>query len=190
MTDETEQWVKRTQGEGLSDKQITDQLKSQGYSDKKIANLLKSTEEDTHKKIKGKEILKLNKKLQIYQKIIIGWLIAYLALRLIVGLLFTSAVGSESSGFLVGFWIVYFFAFVLPGTIILIGLLRIKVWAYFLYMVALFFSAIPNNVTTESTSHMILIIIMSLGSLAVLILTAILYRKLFPSLKSFKRYKG
>jgi len=189
MTDEIKKWLEEVEKAGLNNQQISEQLKSRGYTNEQINNLLNKDEKNSPSQLRGKEKLNSDNKLKTYQKIIIGWLGAYLLLRLITGILLTTSIDGASSGFIGGFWVVYFLFFVLPGTILLVGLLRVKVWAYFLYLVALFFTIIPTNFP-EETSAFIISIISSIGSLIIFILTIKLYNKLFPSRKSFKRYKS
>jgi len=185
MSEDINKWLKDVRDAGFTNVQIKEQLKARGYSDEQIVSMLNHDIEGVQKKFRGKDILDSDKKLQLYQKIITGWLGVYLLLRLIIGILVTSG---ASSSFVIVFWTVYGLFFVLPGVIIFIGLMKVKVWAYFLYMVALFSTIIPNNIPDE-TVPFIIVIFSSIGSLIIFILTIILYNKLFPSRKSFKNYK-
>jgi len=179
-------WLAEVRVAGLSNKQITEQLKTRGYTDGQISNLLNPKVVDmevNETKLRGKELLNSDKKLKLFQKIILSWLGVYLLLKLIIGVIFTISVNPD---YIMGFLVVYGLLFVLPSIIILIGLIRVKIWAYFLYMVALFFTILPTGLPKE-TVPIILTMVQLIGSLVIFVLTIKLYNKLFPSRKLFQR---
>lgn len=133
--------------------------------------------------LRGVDRLKTDKRAQLYQKIVIGWLVLYLALRLINLIWFSSAYtnAGASTSFIAGIWILVFILLI-PAIIVLIGIFKVKVWAYWLYIVALFFSLSPSG-NIEGTANAIIYGVGILGSLIVLVITIMLYYRIFPSKK-------
>jgi uncharacterized membrane protein len=133
-------------------------------------------------KLSASEILNNNPKYKTYQKIIVGWLIAYLGLRVLLALLLI-LIASKSGAALATFTIFLNLIFILPGIIVLIGLRKVKAWAYWLYLIGLFFS-FGSFGNAKNNTELIIGSILSAGSLIIFILTIILYRNIFPSKKS------
>lgn len=163
---------------GYSDRKIKDELLRNGWREEDINKYLNVTSA----KITGKEILYSNPKYIKNQKIIIGWLVGYLILRVLLAFLLIM------QGLKVGADVSIFVAFVnlfyiLPGIIVLIGLLKVKAWAYWFYILGLFFS-LDTFFHANNKTELVVSLVLTAGSFIVFILTVTLYRNIFPSKKS------
>ncbi|MDP2684832.1 MAG: hypothetical protein Q8P20_07400 [bacterium] len=182
--DEIQTWLDQARKAGLNNEQIHSQLKVQGWNDKQINELFIDQTNNTNQstKVNSKERLTSNRKYQIFQKIIIGWLIGYIILRIIFLILVLSLPGGIITG---SFFIIslYSLFFIVPGVIILIGLVKLKAWAYWIYGIALFGSLTSFLDSTINTNLGLLIfeIVMTIISIIILVLIFKLYNFIFPS---------
>lgn len=173
--DNVQDYIKNQRKLGYSDQQIKQELIKSGWSEDGINKYFNA------KIAAAKEILDSNPKYKLFQKIAVGWLIAYLILKVIYAFL---VILEAKAGIKVTiFGIAFNFVIILPAIIILIGLLKVKAWAYIFYLIGLF-SSLWSFGQAKNNAELIFGIILSFGSLIVLILTTILYRKIFPSKKS------
>lgn len=163
---------------GYNDQKIKEELLGSGWKEEDINNYLTAKTQ----KLTGREILNRSPKYKTYQKIIIGWLITYLLLRVLLALLLIR-VASEAGAKVITFAVLINLIFILPGIIVLIGLLKVKAWAYWFYLLGLFFG-LNSFMNADNIPELVVSLILSFGSLIIFILTIILYRNIFPSKKS------
>lgn len=181
MAGNINEWFASARAKGTSDEEIRKQLLSSGWPQEEIDAILRKPGDPVPPQLRGIDRLKSDKKAQTFQRAIIWWLIANLLLR--IGLLIIISIEvtriNESALFLTGMWIMIGIVFI-PAIVVLIGIIKVKAWAYWLYLIVLFFSLVPSGIP-ESATSLIIMIISVLGSAAAFFITIFLYSRLFPS---------
>ena len=182
MTDSINEWLYKARQSGLSDEEIEKQLAASGWPSGDIEHLFKNPGDPAPSQLRGIDRLKTDKKAQTFQHLLIGWFIINILLRFgLVGFVFSSAFSKidAPTGFTTGLWIMMFMLLI-PAIIVLIGIIKVKAWAYWLYLIVLFFSLFPSGIP-ESVVSLIVMVISILGSATAFFITIFLYSRLFPS---------
>lgn len=187
MNEQVKAWILTAREGGFSNDQIKAELQKQGWNENDIDLFLR--EAPGQAVLTGKDRLQSNKGLRIFHRILVGWLLANLTLSFITLLIGTIGLASKdvSTGFVGG--VVFLFVIVLGFSIaVLIGIYKVKAWAFWVYAVILFLS-LGRSGSSDAASTLSAIItgVQIVGNIGAFILTIVLYNNLFPSKKKLAR---